>query len=146
MLSSFANAEGPPEDMLEKYWQATILKSGSIYRAGTAGGAAVGTGRQDWIIALGDYGSALGVMLQVLDDCRDQYVDQEARPALPGLPTLMENLMPGSGDQGLSETISMILLEWQRRALDALSGLPESPAKELLRQIPIWILELQPAS
>ncbi len=142
MLSSPMGGEDVSADALERYWQAMILKSGSIYRAGTAGGAAVSTNRQDWITALGDYGSALGVMLQVLDDCRDQYVDQANRPDLPGLPTLMENLIPGSGDQDLSQTISLILLEWQRRALDALMILPESNAKRTLEQIPYHILEV----
>lgn len=119
-----------------------MLKSGSIFQAGAAGGAAVASNRQDWIVALGEYGSALGVMLQVLDDCRDRMDDQLKRGAVPGLPSLLENLLMGPNKQALPEALSLILFEWQRRALQALSGLPRSPALEILRQVPNDILDL----
>jgi hypothetical protein len=144
MFISPTNSVDQHEDALEQYWQAVILKSGSIYRAGAAGGAAAITNRQDWIEAMGDYGSALGVMLQVLDDCRDHVDDRIRRAFLPGLPTFLEKLMPGSSEDTLPETISLILLEWQRRAVQALSGFPNSPTIEILRQLPARIINLQP--
>ncbi len=128
------------EDPLELYWQAVILKSGSIFQAGTASGALVVTHQPDWIQALSEYGSALGVMLQILDDCRDHAEDRRKRSHLPGLPALLENLLTEHPEQALPETISLILLEWQRRALHALSAFPNSPALDVLRQIPTHIL------
>ena len=89
----------------------------------------------------GDYGSSLGVMLQILDDCRDRFEDQNGHAALPGLPALLENLLPGAGELALPETLSRILQEWQNRAILAIAGLPDSPALTVLRQIPGMILE-----
>ena len=59
------------EGSLSDYWEMIILKSGSVFRTATAGGAAAGTSDDRLIDALGDYGTALGVMLQLIDDCRD---------------------------------------------------------------------------
>ena len=129
MFISPIDSRDQPEDYLERYWQATILKSGSIFQAGASAGAATATNRQDWIDALGDYGCALGVMLQVLDDCRDHVDDRNQHVTPLGLPILLENLMPGSDKQALSEALSQILLEWQRR--------------EFLTRIPAQILNLQ---
>ena len=143
MFISPIDTRDQPEDYLERYWQATILKSGSIFQAGASAGAATATDRQDWIDALGDYGCALGVMLQVLDDCRDHVDDRSQHVTPSGLPILLENLMPGSDKQALSEALSQILLEWQRRALQALSNLPDSPGREFLTRIPAQILNLQ---
>ena len=60
------------EDALEKYWRETILKSGSVYRCAAQSGALVTQlASNEQIEALGRYGYSVGVMLQVLDDCRD---------------------------------------------------------------------------
>ena len=136
------NLEQPQKNPLEQYWQAVILKSGSIFQAGAAGGAASASKRQDWITSLGEYGSALGVMLQVLDDCRDRKVDQLKRSPLQGLPALLQDLLPGAGEQALPEVVSQILSEWRRRALLSLSDLPNSTALDILRHIPDDILNL----
>jgi len=90
LFFSSVGSERQHGDDLERYWQATILKSGSIYRAGAAV-VQLRDRLQELIEALGDYGSALGVMLQVLDDCRDRIDDPVKHPDLPGLPALLEN-------------------------------------------------------
>jgi geranylgeranyl pyrophosphate synthase len=62
-----------PVDQLQAYWKAVILKSGSICMAGAAAGAAAGTDSATLIEAMGDYGTALGVIRQVIDHCRGKF-------------------------------------------------------------------------
>ena len=80
----------PVEIYLNNYWEIIILKSGSVFRAATAGGAAAGTSDEPIVEAFGDYGTALGVMLQLIDDCRDAFShSQEAIHWEISLPLLL---------------------------------------------------------
>jgi hypothetical protein len=142
---------------LEGYWQKIINKSGSIYRAAAAGSAMVAGANEESISALSQYGTALGVILQVLDDCRDfptQDKNQEIERSLPILLMGISN-RPWVGDisqlfipnhprgsiyQILEQAdvpglISTVLLKWRQRALDSLAKLPESPDRSALAKI-----------
>lgn len=153
--------ENQPQKMdpLENYWGSVIRKSGSIFRAGTAGGAAVGTDSGSYIDALGDFGVALGVIRQVIDDCRDVWMDVKDEKTVSPLPMLLYRLIGNQSDQidnskplsvelvenntlekkarllteaGIPEIVTEILLEWRRRALDSLQVISPSQAKEAL--------------
>ncbi|MDD1750597.1 MAG: polyprenyl synthetase family protein, partial [Methanothrix sp.] len=65
------------ELVLNNYWENIILKSGSVFRAATQGGAVVAGANETITDALGDYGTALGVILQLFDDCRDAFNHSE---------------------------------------------------------------------
>jgi geranylgeranyl pyrophosphate synthase len=143
---------------LEAYWQSVIDKSGSIYSAGAAIGAVVGTDSTDWIEALSDYGLSLGVIMQVMDDIRDLWNDAHHSHKSPTLPTILHELATGhssihdldhslprnvSTDKELEiarsliktnipTVISDILLEWRRRGLESLSILKPSSSRDTL--------------
>ena len=154
-------------DPLQDYWNSVILKSGSIYRAGTAGGAAVGTNSSAKIEALSDFGTALGVIRQVIDDCRDTNLDAKNKDKLSTLPTVIYTLMmdqqtdrvgfdiksyglsriPLPDETGrlfteasIPEIIVDILLEWRRRALESLQVLKPSQSKKSLVDIIEYVL------
>ena len=74
---------------LETYWQATILKSGSIFRAGLGGGAIISQATPDYYTALSEFGNALGVIRQVIDDCRDVFEDLDTNSYEVTLPLLL---------------------------------------------------------
>jgi hypothetical protein len=131
------------DEAINTYWQATILKSGSLFRMACAGGAAAGTDAQAPIEALGIYGTSIGVILQVLDDCRDM-VDARTGKQETSLPALLYSVASGrqeiiypdsrSSLEGtdVPETISTALSAWWQRASDSLKSLPQSEAVELL--------------
>lgn len=140
----------PLDDALEKYWQATISKAGNIFRAATAGGAMVGLGSEAQITALGNYGMALGTILQVLDDCRD-ILDESASKAryevsLPlllyyasnpqgrtqAMPTNRKELTRRLKAAHVQDVIAEVLADWRERALSSLQALDSSEAVELL--------------
>ncbi|MFN2305179.1 MAG: polyprenyl synthetase family protein, partial [Anaerolineales bacterium] len=77
---------------LESYWHATILKSGSIFRAGLGGGAIVGNAPDNYITALDGFGNALGVIRQIIDDCRDVFEKTEIGAYEITLPLLILGL------------------------------------------------------
>jgi geranylgeranyl pyrophosphate synthase len=78
-LERWAKTNQDKATLLERYWEATILRSGSIYRAGAAAGAAVSAGSMNNIVdLLGDFGTYIGVILQIFDDCRDIFSGQPA--------------------------------------------------------------------
>ena len=148
------------EEALNQYWETIILKSGSIFQAAAAGGAAAGMVDQDIVESLGDYGTALGVMLQLIDDCRDAMTDtQEAVEWQISLPLLLYLMITGEEkiifpqvntkaewgkllkEAGVIHAISSILLEWKNRALQSLEPLQESKEKRLLINIPSQFLE-----
>ncbi len=128
---------------LESYWHSTILKSGSIFRAGLGGGAAsIGNVPDHYITALGDFGNALGVIRQIIDDCRDVLDEPDASIYEVTLPLLMlalrreesiielmasinsrEALSVAFSEANVPEMITSILLEWHRRALESLANL-----------------------
>jgi hypothetical protein len=154
------------ENSLDEYWELVILKSGSVFRAATGLGAVMGTENEQLIEALSDYGTALGVMLQLLDDCRDAFTPSDDLVHWEiSLPLLMYLMVMGEEKvtfpavttkaelsdlfirAGVVNAIAAILLEWKQRALDCLELLPDTAEKRLLEGIPSAILErLNPAS
>jgi len=139
--------KGTGETTLESYWHATILKSGSIFRAGLGGGAIAGKAQDKWIAALADYGNALGVIRQVVDDCRDVLGEPDASAYEVTLPLLMlalrreesivdlmvslnsrEALSTAIHESNLPEMVTSVLLEWHRRALEGLQILVRNEA------------------
>jgi geranylgeranyl pyrophosphate synthase len=149
------------EELLEGYWNAVIMKSGSIFKAGIAAGAIVGGGSEEVVEALGDYGTALGVIRQVMDDCRDVWKDIKAAGKYQTLPTLLQKIITENQrfkhreksikakketefiDQpnqvflstDLPEIITDILFEWRRRALESLNQIKPSEARKMLEAI-----------
>jgi len=141
-------------NQLEEYWNAVIMKSGSIFKAGTAAGAVVGAGSKDIVEALGNYGTAIGVIRQVMDDCRDFWNDEKISKKQRTLPILLQSMASDkrstsdikhtvkdiqeaqitnqtpqilvSGD--IPEIITDILFEWRKRALKSLDALKPSEA------------------
>jgi hypothetical protein len=153
----------PVEVFLNNYWENTILKSGSIFRAATEGGAAAGDANEEIAEALGDYGTALGVMLQLMDDCRDAFNDsQEAINWEISLPLLLYLMAVGEEniifpevrsrsewsnllkETGVIDAISSLLLQWKSRALESLTPLRKSREKNILERIPSLFLEKIP--
>ena len=149
---------------LNNYWEILILKSGSVFRAATEGGAAAGTADEKITEALGDYGTALGVMLQLMDDCRDAFHDsQEVIHREISLPLLLYLMTVGEENinfpeisshaewrdllnkAGVIHAISSLLLQWKSRALDSLGPLPDSREKLILETIPSLFLERIPS-
>ena len=116
------------------------------------------------ITALGEFGSCIGVILQVLDDCRDILADLNA--ATSNITTPLFSLMkikpeslkplitekPKSNRAIMTENllqrtnmpvmISGILLEWRRRALESLTSIEKSAALDLLKGMLDCILEM----
>ena len=151
----------PVNAALEQYWQTIILKSGSVFRAGTAGGAAAATQDEVIIEALGKYGTALGVMLQLLDDGRDllktsDEVIQAWEISLPLLLYLLatdqENVVfPAIHTRAewhrclrearVFETFSDILLQWKKLAVESIQSLGSTEEKKMLEKFPELILE-----
>ncbi len=149
---------------LQAYWSVLISKSGSIYQAGTVCGAVAGAGSKDQIEALGDFGTCLGVIRQVIDDCRDVWLDGKAVDKISTLPMLLraELIKPKSKKKqkarkflplqeagepdpvytadGIPEIITDILQEWQRRALGSLYRLDASEVRRSLEDILALVL------
>ena len=125
-----------------------IQKSGSIYYAGLAGAAAAGTDSDDLIEALGQYGIALGVIRQVIDDCRDILIDAKDTRKASTLPELLRSILgkteSGQPNTTVPEVIGDILEEWKRRALLSLEILDPSQARENLVTILELVLQPQP--
>ena len=148
------------EESLNNYWEITILKSGSVFQTATAGGAAAGTTDDRLIDLLGEYGTALGVMLQLIDDCRDIFIrSQEVIDWEISLPLLLYLLATGEENiqfpkvvsraelsdlfsrTGIITAVSSLLLEWKNKALKSLDPLPNSREKRILESIPALFLE-----
>jgi len=149
------------DELLDDYWNAVIMKSGSIFKAGIAAGAIVGGGSEEVIEALGDYGTVLGVIRQVMDDCRDVWKDIRAAEKYQTLPTLLQRIISEnqrfkhrekskkvkkgtefidqpyqvSVSTDLPEIITDILFEWRRRALESLNQIKPSEARKMLEAI-----------
>jgi octaprenyl-diphosphate synthase len=145
--------------VLEDYWRGVIYKSGSIYRAATAGAAIIAGADVSQVSAMAEYGNALGVLQQILDDCRDVQDLSRQPDGEISLPVLVHALATGkeelSGEelaalmknshaclfQTLKETdvpelISEIWIEWRRRALDSLEMIPQSADRDALAFLP----------
>ena len=153
----------PVRQALEAYWLELILKAGSVFNAAAAGGAAAGGADEKTIEGLGDYGAALGVIVQMLDDGRDllKTSEQDVIEAWQvSLPLLLYLLATGERqvvfpavhtraewqarlrEARVIESFSAILLQWQARALESLQGLSLSPeGKKMLEEFPALILE-----
>ena len=152
------------ELVLNNYWENIILKAGSVFRAATQGGAVVAGADETISEALGDYGTALGVVLQLIDDCRDAFSHSEETMnweiSLPLLLYLMavgeknivfpkinsraewSNLLQNAG---VIQAIAELLLQWKSRALESLSSIPQSRERLILERIPSLILEQIPS-
>ena len=139
--------KGTCDTTLEAYWHAIILKSGSIFRAGLGGGAMAGNAQDQYIAALDDFGNALGVIRQIVDDCRDVLETTESSTYEVTLPLLMlalrreesivelmasfnsrEALSVAVYESNVPEMITSVLLEWHRRALEGLQVLERNEA------------------
>lgn len=150
---SFSKIEAfPVEEATELYWRMVILKSGNIFRVSTAGGAAVGTADKQLIDALGDYGTAIGVITQIMDDCRDMF-DLSTGKYEASLPVLLYSLAKGSEkvlfpeaqskdemvkifeDAHVPDMIAALIQEWQKNAMDSLSPLKNSNMSDPLISI-----------
>lgn len=143
---SFDPWPGMLDEAIKVYWQATILKSGSLFRMACAGGAAAGTDSPELIEALGYYGTSLGVILQVLDDCRDM-LDKKSGEYEVSLPVLLYSASLGENriviprsrkdlkEKLVPETITEALAVWWQRAQDNLKKLEPSDAREILLDI-----------
>ena len=148
-------------DALEEYWQTIIIKAGSVFRAGTAGGAGAGTSDETIIEGLGDYGTALGVMLQLLDDGLDilKTSGEVIQTWEISLPLLLYLLTTGEEnvvfpavhtraewhtclrDAKIIEMFSLILLQWKDRALESIQNLGLTMnEKKVLEDLPSLIL------
>ena len=163
----------PVAEALEAYWRAVISKSGSIFRAAMAGGAAAGTDSERLIAALGEFGNCLGVILQVLDDCRDVLAGSDSTDCEVSLPLLLLSMAaqdtraigqgqsvdiakPGNSlsketlfgvldKAGVPDIITDVLLEWQRDALNSLAPLKHSEAVTALEGIVQHVLATSPS-
>jgi len=157
----------PADEALEAYWRAVIAKSGSIFRAATAGGAAAGTDSKCLIASLGDFGNCLGVILQVLDDCRDVLAGSDVAKCEVSLPLLLfsmsihndrtewnlldrgtfsrEELFNNLHKADVSYVVTDVLLEWRRRALDSLKPLEHPEGVAMLEGIVDHILTGAPS-
>lgn len=135
----------PTSEAMKTYWRMTLLKSGSIYQAGLASGAAVATDSPAFLQALGQYGQAFGVIKQIMDDCTDFLKDNgDFEVTLPLLlyRSATQKLLPKVPDRialykvldqaRVPEALTAVITEWQRRALESLKLLPISEAKEKL--------------
>ena len=150
--------------LLNNYWENIILKAGSVFRAAAQGGAVAAGAAESISEALGDYGTALGVMLQLIDDCRDAFSYSEqtinweiSLPLLLYLMTVGEknisfpniNTRADWSDilqkTGVIQTVAELLLQWKSRALESLSSVPQSRERHILERIPSLILERIPS-
>lgn len=148
-------------DQLKAYWQSVVDKSGSIYAAGASVGAVIGTDSKDWIEALSDYGTSLGVLMQVIDDCRDFSNDTQQPNKSSTLPKILHELTTGHKltsnpkhktwsevltdseleitqvlqDADIPFVIGDILLEWRRRGLESLSIFERSSSRDSLTNL-----------
>ncbi len=148
------------ELVLNNYWENIILKAGSVFRAATQGGAVVAGANETISDALGDYGTALGVILQLLDDCRDAFSHSDetinweiSLPLLLYLMTVSEKdiVFPKINSRaewsdllqkaGVVQAIAELLLQWKSRALESLSTVPQSRERLVLERIPSLVLE-----
>lgn len=155
--------EAPVEAMLQEYWETTILKSGSVFRAALEAGATAGRPRSSIRPALADYGVALGVMLQLIDDCRDAFSpSDEAMHWQTTLPLLLYLMATGEdqlrypevhtraawsallSEAGVMDALSTLLLQWKARAVESLAPLQDGVEKSILEHITATILESIP--
>ena len=60
-----------PKPTLEQYWQRALSKSGAFFGLGSWAGARLSTSEGGILQAYRDYGSHLGVLIQVMDDLDD---------------------------------------------------------------------------
>ncbi len=155
--------EYPLNDALAAYWQAVILKSGSIYRAGMVGGAIAGNASIISKEALSDYGTSVGVILQILDDCRDVLSENPEIDLEVSLPILLYSLKvrnkgetkqrvvrPGvlSRQQLIREfkekkvplMLTKVLEKWQDRARLSLESIEANESKRTLEAVLDFIL------
>ncbi len=152
------------EHVLNNYWENIILKAGSVFRAATQGGAVAAASNEAIIEALGEYGTAFGVILQLIDDCRDAFSQSEAAINWEiSLPLLLYLMMIGENTivfpkiysraewsdllqkAGVIQAIAELLLQWKSQAVDSLNPLLQSREKLLLEKIPSLILEQIPS-
>lgn len=140
-------SELPGSQAMKTYWRMTLLKSGSVYQTGLASGAAVATSSPELLQALGQYGQAFGVIKQIMDDCTDFLKENgDFEMTLPVLlyQNATQNPLPKITDRKalfkvldqahIPEKLVTVITEWQRRALESLTSLPPSNAKERLKQ------------
>ena len=155
-----AGAKLSVEAALQNYWETIILKAGSVVSMATGGGAAAGTSDESVVESLASYGLALGVMLQLMDDCRDAfYSTPNTQPRWEvSLPLLLYLLAIGEAtisipdvsttdewkqllqEYDILEAISSILLEWKGHVIASVRQIKQ-PERQVLEKIPTLFLE-----
>ncbi len=92
---------------------------------------------------MGQFGIALGVIRQVIDDCRDILMDaKDVRKS--ALPVLLKTRLTGEvrqNDPRIVQMITDILMEWKRRALASLEIISPSPFRQELVNILEHVLQ-----
>lgn len=142
----FDPAPGALDQAIHAYWQGVILKSGSLFRMACAGGASAGTDSPQLIDALGEYGAAIGVLLQLVDDCRDMLDENTGKREIT-LPVLLFSQTRGEQGivqpdsraslqgSGVPEAITAAMMAWFQNAVDSLKSVGPSEASAALEDI-----------
>lgn len=78
----------PEQPSLEAYFRQTIAKSGLIYATVARAGARLNTDAAPVLDAMYNYGYALGMVIQIVDDCRDLLPSHAASDLAEGVYTL----------------------------------------------------------
>ncbi len=152
------------EAYLNNYWENIMLKAGSVFRGATQGGAVTAGANEAISEALGDYGTALGVILQLIDDCRDAFShSKEAVNWEISLPLLLYLMTVGEKTiafpnitsraewsvllqkAGVIQAIAELLLQWKSRAMESLGTISQSRERLILERIPSLIFERIPS-
>lgn len=110
---------------LDDYLRVLRYKTASLFKVATSLGALI-AGKDNFIERMGLYGLYLGLAYQIRDDLLDwggegeltQFLGEDERNSLNGL-----------------------AIEYAREAINALSPLPDSPQKEILRSIVVYSVE-----
>lgn len=88
MLAARGQAYSRQVTSFEEYFQQTVGKSGLVYAAVARAGGRLAISDEDTLRRLHDYGLALGMIIQIKDDCYDVYSSELASDLTKGIHTL----------------------------------------------------------